>query len=68
MVIPTIVLTELYLYKRRKYFASEEDEESILFAELEALKAEREGLLSQIENKQSEMNAKDSNSEDNESR
>ena len=68
VVIPTIVLTELYLYKRRKYFASEEDEESILFAELEALKAEREGLLSQIENKQSEMNAKDSNSEDNESR
>ena len=68
VVIPTIVLTELYLYKRRKDFASEEDEESILFAELEALKAEREGLLSQIENKQSEMNAKDSNSEDNESR
>lgn len=68
VVIPTIVLTELYLYKRRKDFASEEDEESILLAELEALKAEREGLLSQIENKQSEMNAKDSNSEDNESR
>ena len=68
VVIPTIVLTELYLYKRRKDFASEEDEESILFAELEALKAEREGLLSQIENKQSEMNATDSNSEDNESR
>ena len=68
VVIPTIVLTELYLYKRRKYFASEEDEESILFAELEALKAEREGLLSQIENKQYEINAKDSNSEDNESR
>ena len=68
VVIPTIVLTELYLYKRRKDFASEEDEESILLAELEALKAEREGLLSQIENKQSEMNAKDSNSEDNELR
>ena len=68
VVIPTIVLTELYLYKRRKDFASEEDEESILLAELEALKAEREGLLSQIENKQSEMNAQDSNSEDNESR
>ena len=30
VVIPTIVLTELYLYKRRKDFASEEDEESIL--------------------------------------
>ena len=68
VVIPTIVLTELYLYKRRKDFASEEDEESILLAELEALKAEREGLLSQIENKPSEMNAQDSNSEDNESR
>ena len=68
VVIPTIVLTELYLYKRRKDYASEEDEESILLAELEALKAEREGLLSQIENKQSEMNAKDSNSEDNELR
>ena len=68
VVIPTIVLTELYLYKRRKDFASEEDEESILLAELEALKTERESLLSQIENKQSEMNAQDSNSEDNESR
>lgn len=68
VVIPTIVLTELYLYKRRKDFASEEDEESILFAELEALKAERESLLSQIENKQSKMNSQNSNSEDNESR
>lgn len=68
VVIPTIVLTELYLYKRRKDFASEEDEESILLAELEALKAEREGLLSQIENKPSEMNSQNSNSQDNELR
>ena len=68
VVIPTIVLTELYLYKRRKDFASEEDEESILFAELEALKAERESLISQIENKPSKMNSQNSNSEDNESR
>ena len=68
VVIPTIVFTELYLYKRRKDFALADDEEYKLLAELEALKAERESLLSQIENKQSEMNAKDSNSEDNESR
>ena len=68
VVIPTIVLTELYLYKRRKYFASEEDEESILFAELEALKTERESLISQIENKPSKMNSQNSNSEDNELR
>ena len=68
VVIPTIVLTELYLYKRRKDFASEEDEESILFAELEALKAERESLISQIENKPSKMNSQNSNSEDNELR
>ena len=68
VVIPTIVLTELYLYKRRKDFASEEDEESILFAELEALKAEREGLLSQIEKKSSEIDSQNSNSEDNELR
>lgn len=68
VVIPTIVLTELYLYKRRKDFASEEDEESILLAELEALKAERESLISQIENKPSKMNSQNSNSEDNELR
>lgn len=68
VVIPTIVLTELYLYKRRKDFASEEDEESILLAELDALKAEREGLISQTENKRSEINSQNSNSEDNESR
>ena len=68
VVIPTIVLTELYLYKRRKDFASEEDEESILLAELEALKTERESLISQIENKPSEMNSQNSNSEDNELR
>ena len=68
VVIPTIVLTELYLYKRRKDYASEEDEESILLAELEALKAERESLISQIENKPSKMNSQNSNSEDNELR
>lgn len=68
VVAPTIVLTEIYLHTRRKASMSADDEESILLAELEALKAEREGLLSQIENKQSEMNAKDSNSEDNELR
>ena len=68
VVIPTIVLTELYLYKRRKDFASEEDEESILLAELEALKTERESLISQIENKPSEMNSQNSNSQDNELR
>ena len=68
VVIPTIVLTELYLYKRRKDFASEEDEESILLAELEALKTERESLISQIENKPSKMNSQNSNSEDNELR
>ena len=68
VVIPTIVLTELYLYKRRKDFASEEDEESILLAELEALKTERESLISQTENKRSEINSQNSKSEDNESR
>ena len=62
------MLTELYLYKRRKDFASEEDEESILLAELEALKTERESLISQIENKPSKMNSQNSNSEDNELR
>ena len=68
VVIPTIVLTELYLYKRRKDFASEEDEESILLAELDALKAERESLISQTENKRSEINSQNSKSEDNELR
>ena len=68
VVIPTIVLTELYLYKRRKDFASEEDEESILLAELEAFKTERVSLISQIENKPSEMNSQNSNSQDNELR
>lgn len=47
VVIPTIVLTEIYLYKRRKDFAMADDEESLLLAELEALKAERERLLEQ---------------------
>lgn len=68
VVIPTIVLTELYLHKRGKDSALADDEESILLAELEALKAERESLLSQTENKRSEINSQNSNSEDNESR
>ena len=68
VVIPTIVLTELYLYKRGKDSALADDEESILLAELEALKAERKSLLSQTENKRSEINSQNSNSEDNESR
>lgn len=68
VVIPTIVFTELYLYKRRKDFALADDEEYKLLAELEALKAERESLLSQIENKRSEINAQNPNSEDNELR
>ena len=68
VVIPTIVLTELYLYKRRKDASLADDEESILLAELEALKAERESLISQIENKSSEINFQNSNSEDNELR
>ena len=68
VVAPTIVLTEIYLHTRRKASMSADDEESILLAELEALKTEREGLLSQIENKQSEMNTQNSNSEDNELR
>lgn len=68
VVIPIIVLTEIYLYFRRKYAMSADDEESILLAELEALKAERESLLSQTENKRSEINSQSSDSEDNESR
>ena len=68
VVAPTIVLTEIYLHTRRKASMSADDEESILLAELEALKTEREGLLSQIENKQSEMKTQNSNSEDNELR
>lgn len=68
VVAPTIVLTELYLHKRGKDSALADDEESNLLAELEALKAERESLLSQIENKQSEMNTQNSDSEDHESR
>lgn len=62
VVIPTIVFTELYLYQRRKDFASEEEEESILLATREALKEERESLLSQIEKNASEMDAQNSNS------
>lgn len=68
VVIPTIVLTELYLYKMRKDASLADDEESLLLAELEALKTERESLISQIENKRSEINSQNSNSEDNESR
>ena len=48
VVIPTIVLTELYLHKRGKDFALADGEESMLLAELEALKAERERLLEQL--------------------
>lgn len=68
VVIPTIVLTELYLYKRRKDSLLADDEESLLLAELEALKVERESLLSQIEKKSSEIDSQNSNSEDNELR
>lgn len=50
VVIPTIVLTEIYLYFRRKDAMSAEDEESMLLAELAALKAEREQLLKQPPN------------------
>ncbi len=65
VVIPTIVLTELYLYKKGKDSALADDEESILLAELESLKAERESLLSQIENKASKINSQNSNPESN---
>lgn len=68
VVIPTIVLTEIYLHTRRKASMSADDEESILLAELDALKAERESLISQTENKRSEINSQNSKSEDNESR
>ena len=68
VVAPTIVLTEIYLHTRRKASMSADDEESILLAELEALKTERESLISQIENKPSKMNSQNSNSEDNELR
>ena len=68
VVVPTIVLTELYLHKRSKDSSLADDEESILLAELEALKAERESLISQTENKRFEINSQNSNSEDNESR
>ena len=50
VVIPTIVLTEIYLYFRRKDAMSADDEESMLLAELEALKTEREQLLKQTSN------------------
>lgn len=49
VVIPTLVLTEIYLYRRRKDFAMAEDEESLLLAELDELKSERERLLKQSE-------------------
>lgn len=47
VVIPTIVLTEIYLYIRRKASMSADDEESILLAELEELKEERKKLQEQ---------------------
>ena len=50
VVAPTIVLTEIYLYFRRKNAMSADDEESMLLAELEALKTEREQLLKQTSN------------------
>lgn len=49
VVIPTILLTEIYLYRRRKDFAMADDEESLLLAELDELKAERERLLEKSE-------------------
>lgn len=49
VVIPTVVLTEFYLYKRRKDAATAEDEESVLLAQLKELKAEREELRMQLE-------------------
>lgn len=44
VVAPTIVLTEIYLYFRRKNAMSADDEESILLAELEELKEKRKKL------------------------
>lgn len=45
VVIPVFALTELYLYRRRKAADKAMDEESMLLAELEWQKAERERLL-----------------------
>ncbi len=44
VVVPAIVITEGYLYFRRKNAALEEDEEALLLAELERLRAERAEL------------------------
>ena len=51
VVLPTVLITEIYLYRRRKAEALEGDEESILLARIEALKEERKILL---ENKSEE--------------
>ena len=48
VVAPTVAVTETYLYVIRKNSLTEEDEESLLLSELEALKAERERLLEQL--------------------
>ena len=45
VVLPTVLITEIYLYRRRKAEALEGDEESILLARIEALKEERKILL-----------------------
>jgi hypothetical protein len=63
VVIPTIVLTEIYLYRRRKDSDMVDDEESSLLAELEALKAERENLLLQIKKHKSNIGSRNSDSE-----
>lgn len=51
VVIPVFVLTEIYLYLRRKAAQKANDEESMLLAELEWQKAERERLLALLNQK-----------------
>ncbi|MGN0820004.1 MAG: hypothetical protein ACI4M6_06450 [Christensenellaceae bacterium] len=51
VVIPTIILTEIYLYVRRKKVALADDEWSLLSAEYERLLAERDRLLALLANK-----------------
>lgn len=51
VVIPTIILTEIYLYVRRKNVALADDEWSLLSAEYERLLAERDRLLALLANK-----------------
>ncbi len=48
VVIPTLILTEIYLRIRRKYFAMADSEEKNMLSELEGAKAEREKLLMQL--------------------